>query len=184
MVGDGCFFNGKVAFKHAAIGAKLFDGVHVVWGVGTYDVVGSGRAFGSVPAKAVDWHGNASKFGDNVGALAEGCNGLFPLGKYFIPVACIGADAQGAAEVVEDDGGVGEGTGKFGDFRDLGVVAPDLKAEVKGREAGKAFSEGRLAIQVVILRIPHMKIYAQVQLAMLKLFKLLIMLMLLVLISF
>ena len=63
-------------------------------------------------------------------------------------MAAIGADAKHAADMVEDDRGVGEGTGEVDRIRQLRVILPGFEAEAERSELGKALAEFGVAHQM------------------------------------
>ncbi len=56
-------------------------------------------------------------------------------------MAGIGADAEHAADVIEDDRGVGKGAGEVDRVRQLRMVLPGFEAEAERGELGKALAE-------------------------------------------
>ena len=73
---------------------------------------------------------------------------MFPFGEDFVAIVSIRADAQRAAEVIHNDGGVGEFAGEFGQVGNLGVIQPGVEAEPEGTELCKAFLEFGIGVEV------------------------------------
>ncbi len=56
-------------------------------------------------------------------------------------MACVGADADWAADVIEDDGGAGKGLREVDHVVELGVIHPCIEREAARGEAGEAAAE-------------------------------------------
>ena len=79
-----------------------------------------------MPAEAVVWHGQAAKFGIDIGALSKSGDIRFPRLKDGLPLILINAVAERRAKVVEDNGGLGRGLGQGAKVTQLHVIVPAL----------------------------------------------------------
>ena len=89
---------------------------------------------------------------------------LLPGREIGLAMAGIGADAEWAAEMVEDDRGVGEGARQVGQLGDLRVIAPAFETERARRKFGEAGAKIiaqielrrriRAAVRHVLVRVP------------------------------
>ena len=66
---------------------------------------------------------------------------MFPLFKDCIPFVGVGADAEDAAKVVDNEGCIGARFGERDNFGQLGVVTPDIEAELHFSECSNPFLE-------------------------------------------
>src|SRR5580765_1210059 len=124
----------EVGLEHATIGAELLDREIVVVPGGVAELLAARRARALVPAEAVDLHVDPAELGDDVRAGGELADRLLPLGVDVLGAAGVRADAERAAEVVEDDGGGGKRARKRGDVRDLVMIEPRLEGELARRQ--------------------------------------------------
>ena len=92
-------------------------------------------------AEAVDAHAEAAELDHDVGAGGEGFDGGGPAGEDRLVLAFEAADAERAADMVEHDGGAGEGASEVDQFGDLGMIQPGLEGHLHRRQAGEAFAE-------------------------------------------
>ena len=126
VIGDGHTVYGKIAFHHAALYPKTFDGVQVVGSLGQSKFVGSRWCGASMPAKAIVGHGQAANFEGHVWQLRQVCHCLLPDIENLVLLAGKFADAQGRAEVIENHLGIGCGPGQVGEFAELVVILPGI----------------------------------------------------------
>ncbi len=63
-----------------------------------------------------------------------------PFCKDIVAPAGVTAEANRAADMVEHDRRLGEGARQVGEFAELGVVHPSVKAETERRQSGKALA--------------------------------------------
>ena len=67
---------------------------------------------------------DATQFNVDVGALGHGRDSLPPGGQYFFVAVGVGPDAQQPADMVEDDGKIGNRLGEFHQLGQLVKVHP------------------------------------------------------------
>src|SRR6266446_4515504 len=138
----------KVRFKHAALDPKLLYGMLVIGPGCLHQGLRGRRPVAFMPAKPIDFHIDPPKFGDNVGALCELRDGLAPRPENLVVFSRIGADAERAAEMVEDDRGVRESPRQVCQFSNLGMVAPAFETHLVAREMRISLAKSRVEIQV------------------------------------
>ena len=67
--------------------------------------------------------------------------------KDFVAFVRIRSDPQHAADVVENDRGLGEGAGQIGQLTELGMEQPCIEREVEGRKSRKSLAEASIGHQ-------------------------------------
>jgi hypothetical protein len=67
-----------------------------------------------------------------------------PFGENLVTLAGIGAEADGAADIVEHDWRSGKGAGQIEKVSQLGMVHPGVEAEVEWRQPGEALAHLRV----------------------------------------
>src|SRR6516165_3127131 len=85
-------------------------------------------------------HAETAELDVDIGAGGELADACAPRGEYFVALAGIGAEADRAADMVEDDLRVGKGARQIDQLVELGVVHPGVKAEAEWAEAGEALA--------------------------------------------
>ena len=81
-----------------------------------------------MPVPAVYSHVNAAKFDVDIRAWRELTYGLLPRGEHFFLPGGVWLDAKRAAQMVEHDSGAGKRFGEIGDFAELRMKCPHIKA--------------------------------------------------------
>src|SRR5690554_4094134 len=94
-----------------------------------------------MPIKAVHRHVDAAQLGDDIRAGGKLRHIAFPLREYLLALALIGADAEWATEMIEDDFRFGVDAGKLRQFRYLVVEEPGIKGKPMRIEPRKTFAE-------------------------------------------
>jgi hypothetical protein len=89
-----------------------------------------------LPSEAIHWHLDAADFGHDVAAARQLRDRGSPRLEDLVVLAGVGAEAERAAEVVEDDRRVRERPREVGQLRDLRVVRPTLEGHAVPREPG------------------------------------------------
>jgi uncharacterized protein YhdP len=88
--------------------------------------------------EAEQTHAQAAELDVHVRILRQLANGIAPLGEHLVAPPGVGADADRAADMVEHDRRLREGTGEIGEFAELGEIHPGVKAEAERVQPGKA----------------------------------------------
>ena len=101
-----------------------------------------------MPTEPVDLHRDAAELRKDVGAFGQRPDDAPPLGEHLVRLAREGTDAERAAEVIEDNGGLGKCACEIGQGRDLGVIAPALEREPARGEVPEPFAEPGVEVQV------------------------------------
>src|SRR5215472_4680247 len=139
-VAAGLLVDREVAFEHAAIDAKGFDAGLDILAPRRGKVFGGWRHLGLVEIEAERGHADAAELDIDVRALCQLGDISLPAGEDFLPAAGIGANAEHAADMVEDDRRVGERAGEVDRVRQLRVILPGIEAEPQRRELREALA--------------------------------------------
>ena len=97
--------------------------------------------------KAVDGHDEPSELGQHIRTACQLHEVLSPLRKDRFALPQVRPDTQGSAEVIEDNGGFGEGPRERRDLGKLMVILPGLEGQAPGRQLAKASAEVLAAIE-------------------------------------
>ena len=116
----------------------MFDGVFVVAARRLHQFLAARWAVAVFPAEPVDLHVDAAQFGVDIVALGQLGNVFLPLRKILFPLARVRSDTERAAEMVEDDGGIGEGAGQVCQFADLIKETPTTAVNITSKIVGNA----------------------------------------------
>ncbi len=113
-----------------------------------------------VEIEAADRHSQPTELDAHVVELGEGSNRSKPLTTDLLAVTGVGADAEGTADVIEDDGGAWELPRQIDHSRKLMVVQPGVEAHSQGLELGESLAEGGIEVEIlrrVGVRVAHLR---------------------------
>ena len=94
-----------------------------------------------MPTKAGDLHLETSQLYDHIVAAREPLDRRTPIVEDFLVAARVGADAQGPAEVVQDDRGIVEALRQVSQFVELGMEEPRIEGQPMTPQLRKPFSK-------------------------------------------
>src|SRR5581483_471869 len=128
-VGARGLVHGKVAFEHASARAEAIDRMQVVVAGGGGELIGGGRLGPPMPSEAVHRHVDSAELGGDIGAFRELRDIDLPLPEDFLALSLVGADSEGASEMVQNDRDLREGARQAGQPGDLMMIVPGIETE-------------------------------------------------------
>src|SRR5277367_1110096 len=138
----------EVALEHAAVRAKGFDAGLDVLAPRRGEIFGGRRQVALVEVEAERGHPDAAELDVDIRTFGQFGDVLSPTGEDLLPVTGIGADAEHAADMIEDDRRVGESAGDVDRVRQLRMILPGFEAEAERGELRKSLAEFGVAHQM------------------------------------
>src|SRR6202022_618788 len=127
----------EVALEHAAIGTEGLDAGFYILAPCGGKFFGRRRNVAFVEVETKRGTADTSELDVDVWAFGQLGNVLAPAGEDLLPAPTIRADAEHAADMIEDDRGVGKRAGEVDRVRQLRVILPGFEAEAEGGELSK-----------------------------------------------
>src|SRR6516162_914001 len=147
-IAAGLLVRREITLEHGAVDTKGLDAGLDILAPRGGEFFRRRRQVALVKVEAERGHADTAELDIDVRAFGQFGDVFFPAGEDLRPPAGIGADPEHAANMVEDDRGVGKGAGEVDRVRQLRMVLPGFEAQAQRGELGEALAELWVAHQM------------------------------------